>query len=492
MRVLHVGFGFRPWIVNGLVTYLNDLMQTQVLAGEEVGYFCAGRQLPRVRRPFLHRWRREGIQMFEWINSTLVVGGHRGSPEPDRDLSDAPTQRAFAQVMRDFGPDVVHVHDLGGLPSSLLELSRAQDTSVVLTLHDYFALCPTVKLFDAEGHICDRRRPGTMCLVCCAAAPSDNHQLVSTTLRYQRGRLRSRWPQLDAALRWPPLERAGAAAIRLTDRASGLSRAMTIAEPPVGADTASIGLAPAGPEAYDRRRELNVQRLSRLDAVITFSDRSRQICAALGVDTERFQTLRMNPAHIPRLRPRPATPATGRLRFAALNACSSTQKGANLLLAAVRELSARGLDDRYRLLLRGPVVPWMEAALAAHPSVELGGDYSIEELDELLDDVDVGLVPSVWEEIYGFVGLEFLAKGIPVIGNALGGIPEYVHPGRTGWLNRTSSPRELADLMGAAIADPAEVQRLAAGALQLGDELIVSMSAQVAELSAVYTQVRGV
>ncbi len=70
------------------------------------------------------------------------------------------------------------------------------------------------------------------------------------------------------------------------------------------------------------------------------------------------------------------------------------------------------------------------------------------ELDSVLDDVDVGIVPSIWEEAYGFVGPEFLAKGIPVIANAIGGMPEYTRDGETGWLNRSCSALELARIMG--------------------------------------------
>src|SRR3712207_8608199 len=36
-------------------------------------------------------------------------------------------------------------------------------------------------------------------------------------------------------------------------------------------------------------------------------------------------------------------------------------------------------------------------------------------------------------------GVEMLAKGVPIIGNAMGGIVDYLKPGVTGWLNSTNS-----------------------------------------------------
>lgn len=480
-RVLHVGFGFAPWMINGLIIYVESLMQGQAQAGLDVGYFFAGRQLPMFRRPFLHRWRRGEVRMFEWLNSTVVVGRHQGTRDPERDLGDAGTERAFTRVLARFGPDLIHVHDLGGLPSSILTVGRDHDLPVVMTLHDYQSLCPTIKLFDADGRICTRLRPGDMCTVCCAHAPADNHDDVDRTLRYERARIRSSVPHLDAALRRPAIRAIGDAGIRLTER-EGPDRTSGSGPPAASARSAE-------PAAYDRRREVNLIRLSELDALVTFSERSRDVCRALGVEGSRIRTLRMTPRHVEELRPKRSPEPHNPLRFAALNAASSPQKGAHVLVDALAELTQRGLDDRFQLSIWGWVAPDVREALAAHPSVLLPGVYGIDKLDDMLEDIDVGVVPSVWEEVYGFVGLEYLAKGIPVIGSALGGIPEYVRPGQTGWLNQTSSAAELADLMAAAIEDPGQVRRLGRTAIELRDELITPFSSQLAELSELYERV---
>lgn len=495
MRILHVGFGFRPWIVNGLVIYCEELMEAQVRAGHEVGYFFAGRQLPLVRRPFLHRWSRRGVAMFECLNSDLVVGRHRGTPTPARDLTHAPTEATFTRVLRRHRPHIVHIHDLGGMPSSIAAISQSEGVPVVMTLHDYFSVCPTVKLYDADGRICLRRRPGAMCVACCANAPVDNREDLERTVWYARMRVRTTVPGLDAALRQPAVERFADAQIGRVERL--LSRRRRSGEPPLAPGPPRPDQRPpaarprAGSADYQHRRDGNVDRLSRLDALIAYSTRSAEIYRELGVSDERLRVLRINPGHIEHLRPKRRRQPGMPLRFAVLNACNSIPKGANLIVDALNLLSRRGLDHRYRLSVRGWISPHVHGALAAHPSVTLDGDYRAEQLNELLEDVDVGLVPSIWEEVYGFVGVEFLAKGIPVIGSALGGIPEYVRPGETGWLNRSASAIELADLMTVAMDAPGEVQRLGARAIELRDELIRPLPAQVSDLSALYREVLG-
>src|SRR5205823_10362163 len=94
---------------------------------------------------------------------------------------------------------------------------------------------------------------------------------------------------------------------------------------------------------------------------------------------------------------------------------------------------AAGHGSDHVLDVYGPVDPGVRPRLERLASVRLRGSYADSgDLDSVLDRVDVGIVPSVWEEALGFVGIELLAKGIPVIGNARGGIPDYTIPGQTG------------------------------------------------------------
>lgn len=47
---------------------------------------------------------------------------------------------------------------------------------------------------------------------------------------------------------------------------------------------------------------------------------------------------------------------------------------------------------------------------------------------------DVTVVPSVKDEAFGLVNLEAMAAGVPVVASRIGGIPEVVRHGETGWL----------------------------------------------------------
>lgn len=474
LGVLHVGWGFTPWLGGGLVAYAQGLMEAQAARGHDVAFFGAARHHPLRRRPRVRRWSRRGVAVHELLNSPIPQHWSAGTRRPDADLSEPWTERAFARVLAERSPDVVHFQHLAGVPSSLLGLAREAGARVVVTLEDYLPLCPTLKLLDVDRAICLRRDVGAQCARCCSGAPADADHLVQQTVRYELTRLRQALPmarRMEFAALGP---RVAALLQRLPSRAGAPAPAATL--PP--------------PADYQRRREVNVARLNDADLLIAQSARLAEIYRELGVTAE-LRCLRHTLPHIERLRPRRLAGPPRAVTFATLNGAQSAAKGAGALTGAVRRLLDDGYAGRFRLLVLGQVADPVRPTLEGLDGVELGGPYAAEALDSLLDPVDIGLVPSIWEEAFGYVGLEFLAKGIPVIGSALGGIVDYVHDGSTGWLNRSASADELARLMAAAIERPEEVLRLHRRVLERRAELIVPMRRHVDEVDAVYDELLG-
>lgn len=65
----------------------------------------------------------------------------------------------------------------------------------------------------------------------------------------------------------------------------------------------------------------------------------------------------------------------------------------------------------------------------------------------------VVVVPSLWPEPFGLVGLEAMAHGRPVVGSATGGIPEWLTDNETGFLVPPGNPRALAVAVDRLVAD---------------------------------------
>jgi glycogen synthase len=65
--------------------------------------------------------------------------------------------------------------------------------------------------------------------------------------------------------------------------------------------------------------------------------------------------------------------------------------------------------------------------------VHLLGELPRNDALALVARAELAVVPSLWES-FGFVVIEALALGVPVIASNCGGIPEIIEPGRSGWL----------------------------------------------------------
>ena len=185
-------------------------------------------------------------------------------------------------------------------------------------------------------------------------------------------------------------------------------------------------------------------------------------------------------------------PPDGRaLTFATLAGFESREKGALLLIEAMRLLDTPAREGRVRLLVHGHMDPRFRDLAAGVPGIEIGSYFHPEELDSILDEVDVGLMPSIWEEAYGYAGVEFLAKGIPVIANAIGGMPDYTRDGETGWLNRSSSAEELAGIIEAILDRPEQVAELNARLIANRDSVVKPLARHADEMDALYDELVG-
>ncbi len=89
---------------------------------------------------------------------------------------------------------------------------------------------------------------------------------------------------------------------------------------------------------------------------------------------------------------------------------------------------------------------------------------------------DVLAVPSVWPEPFGLVGIEAGCVGLPAVGYATGGIPDWLVPGVSGESapGDRPDPLELAAALVRALKDEAHRHRLAVGAWETASQSSVS------------------
>jgi alpha-maltose-1-phosphate synthase len=214
------------------------------------------------------------------------------------------------------------------------------------------------------------------------------------------------------------------------------------------------------------------------DAVIAVSQGVRKdvLNVYSGVDPDRVHVIH-NGIDPEIYRPQPSPETLTRFGidpsqpFVLFNGRITRQKGLTLLLAAVLEL-----DPRYQVVIvaSSPDTPQIAAevaALAGRVSAERGNlvwiDHFItrEELIHLHSHAAMFVCPSIYEP-FGLVILEAMACETPVVASRVGGIPEIVVEGETGYLvdldpaDLDGFASALAERMEKLLSDPTTAARM--------------------------------
>ncbi|MGR5464378.1 glycosyltransferase family 4 protein [Photobacterium damselae] len=126
------------------------------------------------------------------------------------------------------------------------------------------------------------------------------------------------------------------------------------------------------------------------------------------------------------------------------------EKGVVTLAEAHKKLTG---DTPLKVLGTGPMFDYLKDNF---DNVELLGFQTGETLTNIIKNAKAVIVPSEWNENCSMSVLEAMSYGKPVIGANIGGIPEQILDGETGYLFKSGDANDLASKM-QALADNSEL-----------------------------------
>ncbi|MBU6429291.1 MAG: glycosyltransferase, partial [Cyanobacteria bacterium REEB65] len=127
-------------------------------------------------------------------------------------------------------------------------------------------------------------------------------------------------------------------------------------------------------------------------------------------------------------------------------------KGVGVLINA-----AQRLTGSFEVRIYGDCAPQLAKAyqqLDKAGAVRFMGPYSYDEMPAILRQTHVAVIPSAWYDNAPLAVNECLAARVPVLGANIGGIPEFLEPGKTGDVFAPRDPDSLAARMQALIDAP--------------------------------------
>jgi glycosyltransferase involved in cell wall biosynthesis len=346
------------------------------------------------------------------LSFNLIAAPERQRWNYDNDLLGA----WFAGYLRAAQPDLVHFQ--AGYLLGVAPLRAAIDAGIptVLTLHDYWFLCPRLTLQRSDGALCQGMPDDPAVCAWCRCAEQRPVRLADQVSGGLAGRA------------------ARAFALREERRVIADRRATVL--PALGLPDAVI--APS--------RFLAAQ-------FAPFVPADRLIVSRYGLD----------------LAPYAAAARRGdggpiRIGFTGQIA---PHKGVHVLVEAFTRLRPARRPVELHIYGGLDIYPDYVATLrriaCGDPRVHLHGRFENRRAPEILAGFDLAVVPSVWYENSPLAIMEAHAAGTPVVTAALGGMPELVRDSEDGLLFRAGDARDLARQLQRVIDEPELLPRLRAG-----------------------------
>lgn len=156
MRILMVSAAILPFWKCGVATVVDDIATQLQMQGHTVGMFAYDIQSLGDCEVDL-----EGKQC--WLTSIALTAKSAYIPESGEDSKHV--TRRFKDCLEQFRPDVVHFHTPRYFCLNLIELAKKAKARVIMTLHDWWWICPTQFYAPELGKKC--QAPGREnCLEC--------------------------------------------------------------------------------------------------------------------------------------------------------------------------------------------------------------------------------------------------------------------------------------------------------------------------------------
>jgi len=127
----------------------------------------------------------------------------------------------------------------------------------------------------------------------------------------------------------------------------------------------------------------------------------------------------------------------------------------------------------------------LAAELGLESAVSIEG--FVEDKRAFLAACDIGLVPSLGSEAVSRAALEWMCAGRPVLASSVGGLPDLVKNGETGFLVPPGEPKALAEAAAKLLGSPEACRTMAANARRRYEELF-TLEKFAAETYDFYTE----
>lgn len=183
MKILHYILGIPPVRGGGLVKYALDLINAQKNSGEDTAFLIPGNTNRRKRnKTKIVKGAKKNIEIpYYVIKNALPIPMANGIKDIEWYTATG-DYRVYKDFLQMFSPDVIHIHSMMGVHANFFMAANDLKIPMILTTHDYFGLCPALLLVNSEEN-CEAAE-WDECWKCCNGAFSKTHLVLEQSELY--------------------------------------------------------------------------------------------------------------------------------------------------------------------------------------------------------------------------------------------------------------------------------------------------------------------
>jgi glycosyltransferase involved in cell wall biosynthesis len=351
----------------------------------------------------------------------------------------------YASIIR---PDIIHITSCVYLSAGILKVGRHLGIPTLLTLTDYWFVCPRVTLLTSTMELCDGQQEGLTCARCMFGETRTVSALEKINLR---------WPR------------------------AVVTKVLSVYSRRIANSSNFI-------YAVNRRNSILPKLLNEAKWVIS---PSRFMCDwFLRHKVINESLLHYQPhGHLTQQAASGArkTPSN-LLRFGYIGQIG-IHKGIHILIKAFRELKSKlkaSLNIYGKIDVVSDYGKELFALAGNDPQIFFHGPFDNQDVGRVLSNIDVMVIPSLWYENAPVTIAEAFAARTPVIATNLGGMAEAIHDGIDGYLFERGDINDLVGRMAIFIETPEIVTKMSNAIRK-----VKSVDEEIQELIIIYEKIVG-
>lgn len=435
MKILHIIHDFLPNARKGSELYAYYTAKRQKEIGHDVAIFHAEAG-GRYRHINLVETEFETLKIYK-IKRSFSNYFNIGN-EKNKEIN-----KSFIYTLEKFKPNIIHVHQLLLLSIDIPEIAKGMKIPVIYTLHDFWLICPTIRMFDFEKKICTEFTR-EKCVRC------SKHTFQKFPIYESTGFV----SQIKQILK------------------EVMNNFYSVTSPEI---LAKLFRKDAYFKQIAKYVDLFIAPSMFIKALhVKYGIKeSKIIYSDYGMNTSIFKKAVSKKVSLP-------------LKLGFLGDCSYS-KGLRVLLDAIKNLKD---NEKVEVMLYGNISPrWVNKyypELFKNKIIKINGYIVDHQKESVFNKMHLLVVPSVWYENSPLVIHEAFLTGTPVLTGNVGGMKDLIEENKSGITFEIGNSTDLANKIDFLLDNPVIVEEMSEYISE--NKLVKSISENVDELNSIYKE----